>query len=113
MNIAIQFIRVLQMGALLVFVQELKVERSTQTVMGFALVIVTSVFTGLLVLLMVINGFYTCCKDNPHRKRRKEAAEKLRRESEFFLDPKTKDTSYRTTEIMDHGPIAPYRDRAL
>ncbi|KAH8660904.1 hypothetical protein BGZ60DRAFT_530904 [Tricladium varicosporioides] len=111
-NISIQFVRVLQMAALLVFVQELKVERSTQTVMGFALVIVTSVFTGLLVLLMVINGFYTCCKDNPHRKRRKEA-EKLKRESEFFLDPKNNDTSYRTEETMEQGPIKPYRDRDL
>ena len=72
-HITIQVVRVATWGAILVFVDELKVERSTQTIMGFALVIVTSILTVLLVGLMLFNGIYQCVKDNPHRKRRKEA----------------------------------------
>lgn len=72
-HIIIQIVRVATWGAILVFVDNLKVERSTQTIMGFALVIVTSILTVLLVGLMLFNAIYQCVKDNPHRKRRKEA----------------------------------------
>jgi hypothetical protein len=72
-NILIHIVRVLLSGAILVFVDELKVQRSTQTIMGFALVIITSALTLLLVGLLMFNAIYVCCKDNPHRKRRKQA----------------------------------------
>jgi len=72
-HILTHIVRALLSGAILVFVDELKVQRSTQTIMGFALVIITSVLTVLLVGLLVFNAIYVCCKDNPHRKRRKEA----------------------------------------
>ncbi|KAG9239080.1 hypothetical protein BJ875DRAFT_262771 [Amylocarpus encephaloides] len=96
-NILIQLVQVVRMGAILVFVDELKVKRSTQTVAGFALVIVSSVCTVLLVVLMVFNAVYSCCKDNPHRKKRKEA-ERQRTESEYFIDPKNPH-AYRSSEV--------------
>lgn len=112
-HILIQVVRALSIGAVLVFVDTLKVERSTQTVIGLVLVIVTAVLTVLLVGLMLFNGIYQCVKSNPHRKRRKEA-EKMRNESEYFLEPTknqhnnldrdfTNDTSYRSPAIVHEG----------
>jgi hypothetical protein len=128
----IQVVRALSMGCILVFVDELKVERSTQTVMGFALVIATSVLTVILVGLMIFNGIYQCVKSNPHRKRRKEAGkfnpfaqytcqnsqanpsiEKMRNETEYFLEPqhpkgndfdhRSDDTSYQSPAFREEG----------
>lgn len=77
-NISIQVVRIISMVCILIFVNELGVQKSTQTILGFALVIVQSVVTAIIALLLVINAFIICCKKNPHRKRRKEA-EKYRK----------------------------------
>ena len=72
-HILMQITRVVMMAAVLVFVDEMKVERSTQTILGFALVILTSVLTVIFVVLMLFSAIYQCCKKNPHRQKRKEA----------------------------------------
>jgi len=132
-HIMIQVVRAASIGCVLVFVDALKVERSTQTIIGLVLVIVTAVLTVLLVGLMLFNGIYQCVKANPHRKRRKEAGkfiqstcllpspltslpEKMRNEQEYFLEPTntnahkfdndsfSRDTAYKSPAITEGGP---------
>jgi hypothetical protein len=63
----------------LVFVEELGIAQTTQTVTGVVLIAVQSLLTGLLAILIAVNAIIMFCKENPHRKRRKEA-EKLNRD---------------------------------
>lgn len=72
-NIVIQVVRVLSVVCILVFVEELGVSQTTQTVTGLALVVVQAVLTGVLAILIAVNAIIICCKENPHRKKRKEA----------------------------------------
>lgn len=58
---------------------ELGIPQTTQTITGVVLIAVQSVLTGLLAILIAVNAIIICCKENPHRKRRKEA-EKLNRD---------------------------------
>lgn len=78
-NIFIQVVRVLSVVCILVFVEELGIAQTTQTVTGVVLIAVQSVLTGVLAILIAVNAIIMCCKVNPHRKRRKEA-EKLNRD---------------------------------
>lgn len=71
-NITIQVVRVISVLCILVFVNQLKVEKTTQTIAGLALVIVQAVLTGLLAILIAVNAIVLCCKENPHRKKRKD-----------------------------------------
>lgn len=71
-NISIQVVRALMIGCILVFVQELGISQTTQSIMGLVLIIVQSVLTVILVILMFVNMILICCKKNPHRQRRKE-----------------------------------------
>lgn len=72
-NIVIQVVRVISVVCILVFVEELGVTQTTKTVTGLALVIVQAVLTGVLAILIAVNAIIICCRDNPHRKKRKEA----------------------------------------
>jgi hypothetical protein len=72
-NIIIQVVRVLSAVCILVFVEELGVAQTTKTVTGLVLVVMQAVLTGLLAILIAINAIVICCKENPHRKKRKEA----------------------------------------
>ncbi|KAF2204929.1 TRP-domain-containing protein [Delitschia confertaspora ATCC 74209] len=76
-NIGIQVVRVLSVVCILVFVEELGVAQTTKTVTGLVLVVMQAVLTGLLAILIAVNAIIICCKDNPHRRKRKEA-EKMR-----------------------------------
>lgn len=78
-NMFIQIVRVISVVCILVFVEELGIAQTTQTVTGVALIAVQSVLTGVLAILIVVNAFISCCKTNPHRQRRKEL-EKLNRD---------------------------------
>ncbi|EHL03405.1 putative Flavin carrier protein 2 [Glarea lozoyensis 74030] len=78
-NIFIQIVRALTVACILVFVEELGVAQTTQTVTGVVLIAVQSVLAGVLGILIVANALIMCCKENPHRRRRKEA-EKLNRD---------------------------------
>lgn len=72
-NIIIQVVRVLSVVCILVFVQELGMSQTTKTVTGLVLVVVQASLTGVLAILIAINAIIICCKENPHRKKRKEA----------------------------------------
>ncbi|TVY57027.1 Flavin carrier protein 2 [Lachnellula cervina] len=78
-NIFIQVVRALSVVCILVFVEELGIAQTTQTVTGVVLIAVQSVLTGALAILIAANAIIMMCKENPHRKRRKEA-EKLNRD---------------------------------
>ncbi|TVY82675.1 Flavin carrier protein [Lachnellula suecica] len=78
-NIFIQIVRALSVVCILVFVEELGIAQTTQTVTGVVLIAVQSCLTGVLAILIAANAIIMCCKENPHRKRRKEA-EKLNRD---------------------------------
>ena len=72
-NIIIQVIRVLSVVCILLFVEELGMTQTTKTVTGLVLVVVQASLTGVLAILIAINAIIICCKENPHRKKRKEA----------------------------------------
>ncbi|KAI9782661.1 MAG: hypothetical protein M1816_001732 [Peltula sp. TS41687] len=78
-NVVIQVVRVLSVVCILVFVEELGVAQTTKTVTGVVLIAMQSALTGALAILIAVNAIIICCKENPHRKRRKEA-EKLSRD---------------------------------
>ncbi|OIW35248.1 TRP-domain-containing protein [Coniochaeta ligniaria NRRL 30616] len=71
-NIVIQVVRVLSVVCILVFVEEFGIAQTTQTVTGVVLIAVQSTLTGVLAILIAWNAIVACCKENPHRKRRKE-----------------------------------------
>lgn len=72
-NAVIQVVRVLSVVCILVFVDQLGVAQSTKTVVGVVLIAVQSVLTLVLGVLIAVNSIIICCRENPHRKRRKEA----------------------------------------
>ena len=72
-NAFIQIVRVLSVVCILVFVEELGIAQSTKTITGVVLIAVQSVLTVVLAVLIAVNSIIICCKENPHRKRRKEA----------------------------------------
>jgi hypothetical protein len=71
-NIVIQVVRMLSVVCILVFVEEFGIAQTTQTVTGVVLIAVQSTLTGVLAILIAWNAIVACCKENPHRKRRKE-----------------------------------------
>lgn len=78
-NVIIQTVRVLSVICILVFVEQLGIAQTTKTITGVVLIAVQTSLTAILAILIAVNAVITCCKENPHRKRRKEA-EKLNRE---------------------------------
>ena len=74
-NIFIQVVRILSVVCILVFVEELGIAQTTKAVTGVILIVMQCVLTGLLAILIAVNAIVTCCKENPHRKKRKEAGE--------------------------------------
>ncbi|KAK3328952.1 hypothetical protein B0H66DRAFT_7645 [Apodospora peruviana] len=84
-NIVIQVVRVLSVVCILVFVEQFGIAQTTQTVTGVVLIAVQSALTGILAILIAWNAIIACCKQNPHRKRRKEM-EKLQRDTLTPLD---------------------------
>ncbi|KAK0630182.1 hypothetical protein B0T17DRAFT_214541 [Bombardia bombarda] len=85
LNITIQVVRVLSVVCILVFVEEFGIAQTTQTVTGVVLIVVQSTLTGILAILIIWNAVIACCKENPHRKRRKEM-EKMQRDTLTPLD---------------------------
>ena len=72
-NMFIQIVRVLSVVCIMVFVEELGIAQTTKTVTGVILIAVQSGLTAALAILIAVNAIIICCKENPHRKRRKEA----------------------------------------
>lgn len=108
-NIIIQIVRVLSVVCILVFVEELGVAQSTKTITGLILVVMQSVLTAVLAILIAVNAIIICCRDNPHRKKRKEAEKNLNRDldtltpldarNSLLMDP----TEYKRTSVR--GPM--------
>ncbi|KAF2213527.1 hypothetical protein CERZMDRAFT_96360 [Cercospora zeae-maydis SCOH1-5] len=126
-NITIQVVRVLSVICVLVFVQELGLSQTTQTVTGVVLIVVQSAMTGILAILIAVNAIIACVKENPHRRARKER-EKMQhdfdaltpldaRNSLLMTDVKhlaytQQDTSYKAAPIVSAAPFgAPARGR--
>ena len=74
-NVFIQVVRVLSVVCILVFVEQLGISQSTKTVTGVVLIAVQSALTASLAILIAVNSIIFCCKENPHRRRRKAAGE--------------------------------------
>lgn len=74
-NIVIQVVRVLSVVCILVFVEELGISQTTKTITGVILIVVQSVLTGVLAILIAVNALINCIKENPHRRRRKDAGQ--------------------------------------
>lgn len=72
-NIFIHIVRVLSVVCILVFVEELGIAQSTKTITGVVLIAVQSALTLILGILIAVNAIIICVRENPHRKRRKEA----------------------------------------
>lgn len=72
LNIAIQVVRILSVICIFVFVEELGISATTQTVVGIVLVVIQATLTGVLAILIIWNAIVSIVKENPHRKRRKE-----------------------------------------
>jgi hypothetical protein len=70
-NIVIQFVRVASVCCILIFVEELGIAQSTKTITGVVLIVVQSALTAILAILIAVNSIIACCKENPHRRRRK------------------------------------------
>ena len=70
-NIVIQVVRVASVCCILVFVEELGIAQSTKTITGVVLIALQSGLTAILAILIAVNSIIACCRENPHRKRRK------------------------------------------
>ncbi|KAJ5415540.1 hypothetical protein N7465_004235 [Penicillium sp. CMV-2018d] len=118
-NIAVQVVRVLSIACVLVFVEELGLSQTTKTVTGIVLIVVQSTLTAVLAILIAVNAFINCCRENPHAKRRREA-EKANRDLDDLTPLDARDSL-----LMDHpqrkqyaemsnfnftGPYESYRD---
>jgi hypothetical protein len=72
-SITIAVVRVLSVLCILIFVEQLGISQTPKTITGLVLVIIQSVLTGLLAILILVNGLLYMCRSNPHSKARKEA----------------------------------------
>jgi len=122
-NIVIQVVRVLSVVCILVFATELGIAKSTKTVTGVVLIAVQSTLTAILAILIAVNAIITCVRENPHRRRRKEA-EKLRDLDDLTpLDGRTSilmqptgykgPTQKRMSQQVGPGAYEPYREHGF
>ncbi|KAH6660569.1 hypothetical protein BKA67DRAFT_589954 [Truncatella angustata] len=95
-NISIQVVRVLSVVCVLIFVEELGISQTTQTVAGVVLIAIQAALAGILAILIAWNAISSCIKVNPHRKRRKEM-EKMQRDMDT-LTP----LDARNSLLLDH-----------
>lgn len=121
-NIVIQVVRVLSVVCILVFASELGLARTTKTVTGVVLIAVQSTLTGILAILIAVNAIITCVRENPHRKRRKEAEKMRDLDNLTPLDGRTsipmEPSGYKSQgqkRMSQPAPSAyePYRERGL
>ena len=75
LNIIIQVVRGLSVVSILLFVETFGIAQTTKTITGIILIAVQSALSAVLAILIAVNAIITCCKENPHRKRRKAAGE--------------------------------------
>lgn len=112
-NIVIQVVRVLSVGCILVFVEQLHVPKTAQTVTGIVLIVVQASLTAILAILIGVNAIINCCRENPHRKRRKAAEKAQSRDLEgdaFLMDVRGKKGPYTHTKDLSDSSIRSYDD---
>lgn len=105
-NIIIQVVRVISVACILVFVSELGFTRTTTTITGVVLIAVQASLTGILAILIAVNALINCCKENPHRKRRKAAEKAASRDLEgdaFLMEMRDKNGVATQTKEMLHA----------
>ncbi len=122
-NIVIQIVRVLSVVCILVFVTELGIAQTTKTITGVILIAVQSTLTVILAILIAVNAIITCVKENPHRRRRKEAEKFRGLEDLTPLDGRTsilmQPTGYkpqgqkRMSNSLGPSVYEPYREQGL
>lgn len=76
-NIIIQVVRALSVVCILVFVEQLGIAQTTKTISGVVLIAVQASLTAILAILIAVNAIIVCCKQNPHRIKRKEQGKYL------------------------------------
>jgi hypothetical protein len=108
-NIFIQIVRVLSVVCILVFVEELGISQTTKTITGVVLIAVQSALTGVLAILIAVNSLIFCIKDNPHRKRRKEA-EKLHRDGDDLTSHDNRESVLMEPQPYKFSPPKHQRD---
>ena len=89
-NIMVQVTRVLSVICILVFVEELGIAQTTKTITGVVLVVVQSSLTVILAILIAVNSIIICCKQNPHRQKRKAAQKAMSHDLDseaFIMEP--------------------------
>lgn len=119
-NIAVQVVRVLSIACVLVFVEELGLSQTTKTVTGIVLIVVQSTLTAVLAILITVNAVISCCRENPHARRRREAEKQNRdlddltpldaRDSLLMEHPQRKEYT-EMSHFNFTGPYEPYRDQ--
>ncbi|KAM7206981.1 Transient receptor potential (TRP) ion channel domain containing protein [Rhypophila sp. PSN 637] len=105
-NIIIQVVRVLSVACILIFVEQFGIAQTTQTVTGVVLIAVQSALTGILAILVIWNAGIACCKENPHRKRRKEMEKLQQRDTLTPLDA-------RNSLLLDRSKTADFDSEKL
>lgn len=85
LNIAIQVVRLLSVICIIIFVDELGIGETTQTVVGVVLVVIQAALTGILAILIIWNAFVAIFAENPHRKRRKEMGKSIHHHSPILF----------------------------
>lgn len=123
-NIVIQVVRVLSVVCILVFVSALGIAKSTKTITGVVLIVVQSTLTVILAILIAVNAIIACVRENPHRRRRKEAEKMGDLDDLTPLDGRTsilmQPTGYKPQgqKRMSHtvgapSPYEPYREHGI
>ncbi|KAK3707034.1 hypothetical protein LTR37_012366 [Vermiconidia calcicola] len=116
-NIIIQVVRVLSVVCILVFVEELGLSQTTKTITGVVLIVIQCSLTAILAILIAVNALIVCIKENPHRRRRKDA-EKINRDldnltpldarNSLLMEPMSQqNTSYKSGT----APTLPFSDQ--
>lgn len=112
-NIVIQITRVLSVGCIFVFLDELGIPKTAQTVTGIVLIVVQATLTAILAILIGVNAIINCCRENPHRKRRKAAEKAQSRDLEgdaFLMDVRGKKDVHSHTKDLSDSSIKSYDD---
>jgi hypothetical protein len=120
-NIFIHVVRVASVVCILVFVEELGISQTTKTVTGVVLIVVQSVLTAVLAILIAVNALIVCIKENPHRKKRKDA-EKFNRDldnltpldarNSLLMEPMAQhNTAYKGAAVPAVGPFTDSKGR--
>ncbi|KAI0478534.1 hypothetical protein GGR56DRAFT_326750 [Xylariaceae sp. FL0804] len=106
-NILISVTRVLSAACVLVFVGEFGIAETTQTIAGVVLIAIQAALAGLLGILIIWNAVISLCKQNPHRKRRKEM-EKMQRDMDTLtpLDARNSLLKMERTESNDSNTFS-------